>query len=181
MTHTAWYIHYDSYLTYIFRQFATNVSLYPLLWDDEINNGLSLSNLISLCSHENNDIAAAVIQTLYELVDQVNFGFGFPWPSRQMLSRGWSCRKGCYKFILGRIGIWRTSFIFIEKIYRVWSSLSRSWMHEKIWWKCYGRTRRTLYMFPACWIRYGRVRWSQHRNKGLFLQSGPSRPSVVQV
>lgn len=52
------------------RQFATNVSLYPLLWDDEINNGLSLSNLISLCSHENNDIAAAVIQTLYELVDQ---------------------------------------------------------------------------------------------------------------
>ena len=66
---------------YIFRQFATNVSLYPLLWDDEINNGLSLSNLISLCSHENNDIAAAVIQTLYELVDQVNFGFHFPCPS----------------------------------------------------------------------------------------------------
>ena len=66
---------------YIFRQFATNVSLYPLLWDDEINNGLSLSNLISLCSHENNDIAAAVIQTLYELVDQVNFGFDFPCPS----------------------------------------------------------------------------------------------------
>ena len=32
---------------------------------------LSLSNLITLCSHENNDIAAAVIQTLYELVDQV--------------------------------------------------------------------------------------------------------------
>ena len=47
--------------------------------------GLSLSNLISLCKHENNDIAAAVIQTLYELVDQVNFGFGFPWPFRQMV------------------------------------------------------------------------------------------------
>ena len=152
MTHRLWVL---SVMTHIFRQFATNVSLYPLLWDDEINNGLSLSNLISLCSHENNDIAAAVIQTLYELVDQVNFGFGFPWPSRQMLSR-----KGCYKFILGRIGIWRTSFIFIEKIYRIWSSLSCSWMHEKIWWKCYGRTRRTLYMFPACWIRYGRVRRS---------------------
>ena len=63
-------------MSHILRQFATNVSLYPLLWDDEINNGLSLSNLISLCSHENNDIAAAVIQTLYELVDQVRFGSG---------------------------------------------------------------------------------------------------------
>ena len=53
------------------RQFATNIALYPLLWLDEISSGLSLSNLITLCSHENNDIAAAVIQTLYELVDQV--------------------------------------------------------------------------------------------------------------
>jgi len=52
------------------RQFATNIALYPLLWLDEISSGLSLSNLVTLCSHENNDIAAAVIQTLYELVDQ---------------------------------------------------------------------------------------------------------------
>ena len=91
MTHTAWLIpheSYDAYLTHIFRQFATNVSLYPLLWDDEINNGLSLSNLISLCSHENNDIAAAVIQTLYELVDQVNFGSGFPSPSSLSVQPG---------------------------------------------------------------------------------------------
>ena len=69
-------------MSHILRQFATNVSLYPLLWDDEINNGLSLSNLISLCSHENNDIAAAVIQTLYELVDQVHFGSGSECVSR---------------------------------------------------------------------------------------------------
>ena len=75
---------------HIFRQFATNVSLYPLLWDDEINNGLSLSNVISLCSHENNDIAAAVIQTLYELVDQVNFGFDFPCPSSLSVQPGQS-------------------------------------------------------------------------------------------
>ena len=81
---------------HIFRQFATNVSLYPLLWDDEINNGLSLSNLISLCSHENNDIAAAVIQTLYELVDQVSFGFGFAANGlRGSSSRGRSRGKDC--------------------------------------------------------------------------------------
>ena len=72
-------------MSHILRQFATNVSLYPLLWDDEINNGLSLSNLISLCSHENNDIAAAVIQTLYELVDQVSW-WGLAIPDRQAKS-----------------------------------------------------------------------------------------------
>ena len=152
-----------------FRQFATNVSLYPLLWDDEINNGLSLSNLISLCSHENNDIAAAVIQTLYELVDQVSFGFGSPWrpgPKIGLLTffRSKTLNKRFTRNesipFLGRIWIRRIGLLSIEKIHWIWSPFSCSWMHEKIWWKCYGRTRRTLYMFPTCWIRYGRFWWS---------------------
>ena len=40
------------------KQLATQPHLYPLFWDEDINNGLTLVNLISLASHENTDIAA---------------------------------------------------------------------------------------------------------------------------
>jgi len=52
------------------KQLATQPHLYPLFWDEDINNGLTLVNLISLASHENTDIAAMVIETLYDLLDQ---------------------------------------------------------------------------------------------------------------
>ncbi len=40
------------------KQLATQPHLYPLFWDEDINSGLTLVNLISLSSHENSDIAA---------------------------------------------------------------------------------------------------------------------------
>ena len=53
------------------RTFATQPHLYALLWDETVCGGLSLSNLISLTSHENGDIAGSVVETLHELIDQV--------------------------------------------------------------------------------------------------------------
>jgi hypothetical protein len=53
------------------RTFSTQPELYHLLWDESISSGLTLSNLISLTAHENTDIAAGIIETLYELIDQV--------------------------------------------------------------------------------------------------------------
>lgn len=52
------------------RMFATKPDLYELLWDESVSGGMSLSNLISLTSHENSDIAAGIIETLFELIDQ---------------------------------------------------------------------------------------------------------------
>ena len=40
------------------KQLATQPELYPLFWNEDINNGLTLVNLITLASHENTDIAA---------------------------------------------------------------------------------------------------------------------------
>mgnify|MGYP000475769920 CR=1 FL=1 len=53
------------------RMFATQPELYELLWDESVTQGMSLSNLISLTGHENADLAAGIIETLYELIDQV--------------------------------------------------------------------------------------------------------------
>lgn len=53
------------------RMFATQPELCELLWDDSVSAGMTLSNLISLTSHENIDIASGIIETLYELIDQV--------------------------------------------------------------------------------------------------------------
>ena len=47
------------------KQLATQPHLYPLFWDEDISNGLTLVNLISLASHENTDIAAMDTASIY--------------------------------------------------------------------------------------------------------------------
>jgi hypothetical protein len=60
------------------KQLATQPHLYPLFWDEDINNGLTLVNLISLASHENTDIAA---------MDTASKDYCRNWPRQPVLKK----------------------------------------------------------------------------------------------